>query len=754
MLSHSDTSHDSAPVKRSCSAQTRTQELLDKDETYRSRYEAAHQYADEYVAYMREHKSTAFHKTIEKTLEGIRTNNNNKDNNSKNEKKGSKYLKKSKKQKQLQRLRKYKEKAQRRLLFSEYDDEIDKEPVIKIPVVFHVLYSNSDENLSEAQLQSQIDVLNKDFRATNAEIVEGKVPNVWSDRVGDSKLEFYLNRTIRVQIASTASTCSDDGNMKVSASGGSSGLDPSIYLNIWTCDLSDEGLLGYAYFPCLLGGGSEYLDGVVLTSGSVGSIDYDDGTFYFTSSSYNEGRTGTHEVGHYLNLHHVWGSSEGFCDDTEDYVSDTPAQSGPNYNCPDNSTNSCTDTDPEKGRDLRDMYENYMDYVNDNCMFIFSEEQVWRMRSVFDVCRTTMYSNGAIIEDGAYTNKNHTVNEELISLTCHNGNPITEERLDDGDCDCSCCEDETLWTCDTCSSDIDSCSEEMFSWTVCDGTGDGSISGTYCRNGTLLVDNTGGDDDDDSSDEPVYVDCHNGNSITDDKIDDGNCDCSCCEDEADWTCETCSNNPNTCSERKNVFVECDGTGNGTIIGTYCMNGTLISSGSNNNNENETGLTDDAFLLIIVVSIGIGVGLIAAIGVVIATKKYDLSGTGAAVPIATTGGGTTKSKSTINFKSKSKSKNKSTGGLTGLAGLSGSNHHVVAEGNQTPSTGGGLPPPYTGPPPFNGPPPVPSSATAPKGNVTGAAKAPPRFGGPRPPPPSQAKVGGKRPPPPPSSGRRW
>ena len=451
------------------------------------------------------------------------------------------------------------------------------------------------------------------------------------------------------------------------------------------------------------------------------------------TSVYNLGRTSTHEIGHYLNLVHVWG--DGDCT-VDDHVSDTPEQSGAHYGCPGNTTNSCLDyIDPEKGRDLRDMYENYMDYVNDACMFMFSEEQVWRMRSVFEVCRRRMYENGAILEDGANTiikDKNDSDNstQEWITLTCHNGNLITEERLDDGDCDCSCCEDETLWTCDTCSNDTNSCSEEMFEWVVCDGTGDGSIGGTYCKNGTLLVGHSG-------DEEPVIVYCHNGNPITEDKLDNGNCDCSCCEDETYWTCETCSDNVNTCSERRNVFIVCDGTGNGTIIGTYCMNGTLLT-GNINNDKNTSGLTDDALLLIIVVGIGIGAGLIAAICVAVGAKKYGLSGTGAAaVPIA--------SKKAPPKKKKKKTKTKSKTDKNGLAGLSVGHHHVSADGYDTPSAEGGLPPPFTGPP---SPPPVPSS-------VTGAAKPPPRFGGPpRRPPPAKTTTGAKRPPPPPSSGRKW
>ena len=127
--------------------------------------------------------------------------------------------------------------------------------------------------------------------------------------------------------------------------------------------------IGYAYLPCLLGTSEEYLDGIVLNINTVGSIKDDinndfyfgDGTHTIDFSRYNEGRICTHEVGHYLNLQHIWGpktSSDTECN--SDFVSDTPTQLKSNFGCPDNTTNTCNAIDPETGTDLRDMYENYM----------------------------------------------------------------------------------------------------------------------------------------------------------------------------------------------------------------------------------------------------------------------------------------------------------------------------------------------------------------------------------------------------------
>ena len=229
-------------------------------------------------------------------------------------------------------------------------------------------------------------------------------------------------------------------------------------------------LIGYAYQPCLIETQYEWQDGLVLGVDNVGSRDDDDGTFYFGGFTYDLGRTATHEVGHYLNLDHIWGdSATDSCSET-DHVSDTPPSLEANYGCPDNSTNTCTATDPEKDKDLRDMYENYMDYTDDECMFIFTEEQVWRMRSVLsgDGCRREMYYSGAILE----TNQTLQPSSQRVtagSIECNDGCVITEDFLDDGYCDCSECEDESDWTCDTCSSD--GCPTTCGTWTECDGTG-------------------------------------------------------------------------------------------------------------------------------------------------------------------------------------------------------------------------------------------------------------------------------------------
>merc|ERR1711974_33936 len=151
-------------------------------------------------------------------------------------------------------------------------------------------------------------------------------------------------------------TNADD--VKDSSKGGSDGWNRDSYLNIWVCNLS-SGILGYAYPP----GISANLDGVVIGYKYFG----DQGTVSFP---FNKGRTTTHEVGHWLGLSHVWGSGGG-C--TSDNINDTPLQDGPNYGCPNfPELSSCSGQDNGPNGD---MFMNYMDYVDDRCMMMFSAGQ-------------------------------------------------------------------------------------------------------------------------------------------------------------------------------------------------------------------------------------------------------------------------------------------------------------------------------------------------------------------------------------------
>lgn len=250
-----------------------------------------------------------------------------------------------------------------------------------IPVVVHILYKVDDDNISGAQVASQIDVLNQDFNRQNSDVIN--VPLPWSGLVGNAHIKFKIatidpNGEMRsgiIRKRTEVDFFGQDDGMKFSASGGSDAWDTDQYLNIWVCNLAD-GLLGYAQFP----GGPSDTDGVVVQTRAFGTV----GT---ASAPFDRGRTTTHEVGHFLNLRHIWGDTED-CSGT-DHVSDTPRQKHPNYGTPTFPTISCNNG-PHG-----DMFMNYMDYVNDAAMFMFTAGQVARMRATLAGPRSNLVKEAA-----------------------------------------------------------------------------------------------------------------------------------------------------------------------------------------------------------------------------------------------------------------------------------------------------------------------------------------------------------------------
>jgi Pregnancy-associated plasma protein-A len=230
--------------------------------------------------------------------------------------------------------------------------------VMEIPVVFNVLYRTSAENISLAQLQSQIDVLNKDFSATNTDYNTSNNPYS-SVRSGNTNIRFVLDQVIRKSTTKTSWGTRDA--MKKSTQGGINPTSPTTKLNFWVCTIGG-GILGYAQFP----GGSSATDGVVCDSkytGLSGSA----------NAPFNLGRTATHEVGHWMNLRHIWGDAT--CG--SDLVSDTPVHNAANGGVPAvGHRSTCTGTPLE-------MYMNYMDYTDDRGMYMFSLGQSTRMNAVF-----------------------------------------------------------------------------------------------------------------------------------------------------------------------------------------------------------------------------------------------------------------------------------------------------------------------------------------------------------------------------------
>jgi hypothetical protein len=268
--------------------------------------------------------------------------------------------------------------------------------VFNIPVIVHIIHNNesvnsisatSGNNLNAAQVQDQINILNKDYNGLNADT--SLIPTVFKPSLGKFQVNFCLavvnptggilaepgidriNRVAKGWSAPPYTTTYVDATIK-----GSSIWDPNKYLNIWVCGMSG-GILGYATFPNpgasgLAGLSSPYgtatTDGVVILNTSFGSI----GTAQF--GSYNLGRTATHEIGHWMGLRHIWG--DGTC--ATDYVNDTPPHQTANYGCPSfpYKLGTCS------GNTTGEMTMNYMDYTNDACMYMFTKDQKIRAQLI------------------------------------------------------------------------------------------------------------------------------------------------------------------------------------------------------------------------------------------------------------------------------------------------------------------------------------------------------------------------------------
>lgn len=274
-----------------------------------------------------------------------------------------------------------------------FGDEGLRTGVVRIPVVVHVVWNTAAQNVSDAQIQSQIDVLNADFRATNADAAG--IPAAFAGLAADTRIEFALavrdpncNATTgitRTHTATTGFTFATRNNVKSLATGGADPWPSDRYLNMWVANFTDT-LLGFATFP----GGPAALDGFVVRTGAFGTL----GT---ATAPFNLGRTATHEIGHWLNLLHIWGDDETLPNtcSLSDQCGDTPNQAIMNFNKPSFPHVSCGN-----GPD-GDMFMNYMDYVDDDSMFMFTADQATRMNAALSVARPGILASDGLVPVGA-----------------------------------------------------------------------------------------------------------------------------------------------------------------------------------------------------------------------------------------------------------------------------------------------------------------------------------------------------------------
>jgi hypothetical protein len=230
--------------------------------------------------------------------------------------------------------------------------------VITIPVVVHILYHFPDEKIGDDKVFSQLDLLNKCFRKLNSDTIN--IPSAFKSLAADCEVEFrlatsdpdrnYTNGIIKKYTPVTKWT-SDDA-VKFTSEMGDDAWDPRSYLNIWVCNLKQ-----FAGYSSLVNG-PEKVDGIVIGFNAFGGLN----------------KTIVHELGHWLNLKHIWG--DDYCGD--DLVNDTPRQASFTPGCPASTRVTCGN-----GPD-GDMFNNYMDFTNDACVNMFTNGQKTRMKVLFE----------------------------------------------------------------------------------------------------------------------------------------------------------------------------------------------------------------------------------------------------------------------------------------------------------------------------------------------------------------------------------
>ena len=305
---------------------------------------------------------------------------------------------------------------------------------ITIPIVVHIIYRQSHSNpgigtnIPNFQIEDQIRILNEDYSKTNSEF-PNPPRNTFVNSAGNPDLKFCLATTDpdgnpTTGITRTLSSKnyflypSENNDMKKNNTGGINGWPPSKYLNIWICDISSSGnttVLGYAYPPGLQSWNA-WKDGLVVDFQHFGTIG--------NASSSSDGRTPTHEIGHYLGLNHTFCESQsgGCCDNDDSNVYDTPATDDVYFGNVNANTNNNTCNDLLYGfsSDLLDMDENFMAYSNHTWMF--SNDQVSEMMATLNGYRSNLKNSDVSVNcTGTVSNNNINNNRFKIYPNPSNG---------------------------------------------------------------------------------------------------------------------------------------------------------------------------------------------------------------------------------------------------------------------------------------------------------------------------------------------
>jgi hypothetical protein len=268
-----------------------------------------------------------------------------------------------------------------------------------IPVVIHVVWNAPAENLDDSIIQSELQVLNEDYRRLNPDAAN--TISYFDSVGGDAHIQFVIHdirRAYKRQAPSPlVSQVCRTHLIKTTAAGGDDAVDPDHFLNLWIVNIQSSffgQLLGYSYPPDSLASwpsGSiapqKAWDGVVIDYRCIGRNNPNPLVFSGQTLTIR-GRTGTHEFGHYLGLRHIWGDGSTFgANDCmqSDGIDDTPfANTQSSFDCQ-TSRNTCTQIETYYGADAPDMVQNYMDYSSESCMNLFTKGQVAVMRGVLAV---------------------------------------------------------------------------------------------------------------------------------------------------------------------------------------------------------------------------------------------------------------------------------------------------------------------------------------------------------------------------------